>query len=366
VALSALQVNVLVLNLGFQLPPPLSSIFETFMAAKGVSSSFVSFSCAVLFHTNNPADTFYWVLVIALSLPLLLACVAVLFLVLMRCVLSVQRKTPRTSQLKQYFFTGSAVVFFTLHPSFCQVALEALSCTAVDPLETDFRLSSDYAVHCNTPEYRTLVWTLAIPILILYVIGAPLAAIYYLKANHEKKHFLQFLTSPFPRCYYWWAMVMFRKLIFSAIITLLYGYVVFQLAFINILLLACLMAHLWVDPFENVIVSRAESASLILSACIFASTTVFYTEQSHEMIVFFAYFLMLLMLLYLIAVFYFAYRTFASKTVEKVENVSSSGPIKPACVRTSSAIELKEVNKVLKKDSVQKIRILSSDSDSTM
>lgn len=124
-------------------------------------------------------------------------------------------------KLRGWFITGSAVTFFTLHGSLSNVTFQAFSCMQVDAKGQVYVLSSDASFPCYDSSYYTLIFSQAVPMLLVYVLALPLMAAVYIsrKVRRRQSHNLGFLSSGFndenPDCY-WFYVVGLREVKYHA------------------------------------------------------------------------------------------------------------------------------------------------------
>ena len=171
------------------------------------------------------------------------------------------------ANLAQYFWTGTAVVFFGIHPTLVAKALQLFACGAVDAAATDYRLLADLSVPCGDELHNTMIAAVGLPLVGLYVILAPILALLYMRKHHEADDYLSFLSAGFrPERYYWFLVIMFRKVVLVAITAFFVNSAVMQLVAINILLLGCCFLQVLGRPYELHQLNYAEVASLLVSA----------------------------------------------------------------------------------------------------
>lgn len=161
-----------------------------------------------------PAKLLLWML-----LPPLLLALEAAFLASLYCVLITRKNQKRRNsslagntdevtsdenralrqKLQGWFITGFAVSFFTLQGSLSTVTFQAFSCMQVDAEGKIFALSSDASFPCYDSSYYYLLYTQAVPMLVLYVISLPLIAAVYIsrKIQRNQPHNLSFLSNGF-------------------------------------------------------------------------------------------------------------------------------------------------------------------------
>jgi hypothetical protein len=113
------------------------------------------------------------------------------------------------------YVIGCSCVFFNMYSTIATMAFRAFPCGEVGP--GNFLLLSDRSVECYTAEYSS-TRVVACLLIAVYVVGAPLAALAYLRRNHQPGNHLSFLLEGLkPSKYYWFIVTTARKVPFLPI-----------------------------------------------------------------------------------------------------------------------------------------------------
>ena len=111
----------------------------------------------------------FWALV---PLLLIVACIVIWYLLACKCI-----KKEQNYNVKSRIQTSIVALLYLIHPSLCSQAFKLLSCRSVcDSSEQFLHIALDE--QCWVGRHQIYVLSLALPMLIIYVLGMPICAIY--------------------------------------------------------------------------------------------------------------------------------------------------------------------------------------------
>ena len=182
--------------------------------------------------------------------------------------------------MRYRWFVSVLVVFFLTHTALTYSVFLILACAPLQDTEEESRdwdrwfLVSDPTVECWTSSHERWVLGLAIPGILLYVLGVPFGAWWLMWRNrnamqqpgHTQRTFL-FMTSSYqPKFYYWECVIMLRKAAVAVMSLLLeaWGRDVQAIVAALVLFVATSVQLSW-RPFASSHLNQAEQASLFIS-----------------------------------------------------------------------------------------------------
>jgi len=194
---------------------------------------------------------------------------------------------PPLSSLNSFrhvFFTAICVALFNIYPMLASYTFQAFSCTPVDFDRQDWRLSIDHSIQCyESSTHNKMMFASAVPMLVVYLIGLPLTAAFFLRKNHSPWNQFHYLTKGVRKNRYWWFLVVtLRKLAVIAIANFTQENNLVQLFLTVVVLLFSMAVHMIGSPYEHPIVNYCELASLLTSATLFSSCFVFLNSASDQ------------------------------------------------------------------------------------
>jgi len=157
------------------------------------------------------------------------------------------------------------VFFFLLHPTLTQQIFEIFQCTQYGD---NSYLATDLSISCDGATYQK--WrAAAILMILLYVVGIPLFGFSFVFNYREHlddpsvKRRFRFLYEGYSRhAYYWEFIIIARKVILVAIVVFLKNQTFRSVLAGLWLLIAALLAHVWVAPFSSPSLEGLETSAL--------------------------------------------------------------------------------------------------------
>jgi hypothetical protein len=204
------------------------------------------------------------------------------------------------SEFVGYVITAITVVMFMIHPNITKQFFMVLSCKSIggaaDP-GASFLLG-DLTEPCYSSQHVLFILVLGIPMFVFWVLGIPVfawAILYWNRALIQapaaglsdvtlanKKALesqMAFLYRGYkPTRFYWFLMEMSRKVALVAISVFFPGALHTQLMLAALLIFACILAQLALQPFENRIPGTVEFISLGTSFMIFFLANFLFVE----------------------------------------------------------------------------------------
>lgn len=178
------------------------------------------------------------------------------------------------------YITAIMMSFFLIYPSIVEQTFGMMKCKPLGVCDNDSFLIADMSVRCWTKNHWSWVILLAIPMLLVYVIGGPLFVFYCLYLNREElnKPFDQvnksvlkryhFLFKGYePRFYYWELVVLGRKVAMVTISVFLSEDFKTQSLTATLLCVVVVVLHGFACPFESDTIDGLELLSLFGSFC---------------------------------------------------------------------------------------------------
>jgi len=228
---------------------------------------------------------------------------------------------------KGYLFTTLNVILFFLHPNLSRQFFLMLSCKDIGDASKTRYVLGDMSVECFGSEHMTYLLLVALPMGVLWVLGIPLIAFLYLRANkdlikmptlmaskEELAAKLKFdATAGFlyrgyrANRYYWFLLEMARKVLLVGFAIFFPGALHTQLLMACILLFASIVLQMALRPFEHPVPDFVEFLSLFLSFMIFFFANFLFldiSERSKEAV---TWIILLLALSFIVCVVYAIY-----------------------------------------------------------
>eukprot|EP00948_MAST-09A_sp_MAST-9A-sp1_P000705 g705.t1 len=169
----------------------------------------------------------------------------------------------------RYLTLSAIVIMIQLHPGLVRQVLAFFQCIPVQQLGKSF-LAADIDITCGSPEHDSMLTSLAIPALLLYIIGIPLTAVILLFKNRhnldeeETRETLGFLYANYHIPY--WEVVIIGRLVVLATISVVYESRPSMQATLGLqTLFLSLIAHVLSEPFTSKSLNLVETYSLAAS-----------------------------------------------------------------------------------------------------
>lgn len=316
VALSAVQFNKIALSFDYEWPSAVKTILETSDRTVNVGASVLSLDCYL--GRVSTISPFYFRCVGFFLLPpisiLLSACIMYLAFTRRRCMKEVRTEQNREVKLKKLhrlrreyvdtWLTSIIILLFYFHLDITATTFSLFRCQQVG-LNGQEYLLQDMTQQCWGRLHYRMVFGVAIPMLILYVIGIPAGGSYLLfrdkkaiqnvidemtryedsvkkqvtydvdmaKLKHDELRALSVYSFIFrgysTRFFFWEIVVVSRKICLGFIAVFLSGRIHVQSLLAVLLVVVCGSMQLRWLPFLHDRMNFAESTSLLLSFLIF-------------------------------------------------------------------------------------------------
>ncbi len=176
--------------------------------------------------------------------------------------------------LKNTAQASMVVGLFLVHPNIMEQTFTIMSCTVIGILPDDQYLTSSLDLQCWTGIHQRIFMVLAVPMLIVWVLGLPGAALWFMRKNYERLHTkkfkdeinMTFLYNGYRLQTYWWeAAVLTRKFVLIIIVIFFATDVAMQALLAIILVVLAGIANLIFRPFELPLMNLMELLSLLSS-----------------------------------------------------------------------------------------------------
>ena len=254
IGMSFIQLIALLVSFPIAWPPIFTTIFQVGGAITVLGQNLINFKC--LFPEYSESAVFYAIRVLwATAPPVLVVSCALSWVVIDRCQCSYRchlmyycccRKKHslvafrtmhsrsetilryRVSDLDEKIKMSCVALLYVLWPSLCTVTFSMFACRSVCDDEVDF-LRADLDEPCWLGRHQMYAYGLGLPMLLLYVVGMPLAAFLRLYCLKKKFTSLKTITPKLSRIYgllfsafkdstWWWeGTVAGRKIVISLI-----------------------------------------------------------------------------------------------------------------------------------------------------
>jgi hypothetical protein len=138
-------------------------------------------------------------------------------------------KRDKTYDMRRFVGVSFICIIFLFHPTMTFSSLSVFQCVQIDENEYKMLLHMDY--DCYSTEH--IIWSvfIALPMLIVWVIGTPLVAFFVLfkyRHNledwHVKKYFLILYQGLKPKTFYWEFINTMRKMLILSLNVFLNAY----------------------------------------------------------------------------------------------------------------------------------------------
>eukprot|EP00948_MAST-09A_sp_MAST-9A-sp1_P000319 g319.t1 len=174
----------------------------------------------------------------------------------------------------RYLVLSSIVILMTLHPTLVKQVLDFFQCT--QPVSGTSYLISDVDVKCGSTQHTFLLLSMAIPALVIYIIGIPAVAGFQLfKRRHNLtdqgvRETIGFLFSNYtPSCYFWELIVVVRLVLMAAISVIYESNAMVQAILGGQVMFVSTFVHMIFKPFQSKALDLVETYSLATSvACL--------------------------------------------------------------------------------------------------
>jgi len=169
-----------------------------------------------------------------------------------------------------------------VHPNITETVSLFLKCKQIGKSPTDLYLVADISQRCWSPTHKKWFGSLAVLMLIFYVIGIPAIISWLLKRNREKllsdprvRMKYSFLYKGFKPQYYYWEMVVLLRKSIIVFIGVFSSNVQVQAALVLATVAVAYSVHQVFKPFTSDKINDLESLSLIVTFFTFLLGTLF-------------------------------------------------------------------------------------------
>jgi hypothetical protein len=214
-----LQLISVSLSFGVSIPSGFTSIFTEVGNLSSPSQPFLSFDCFAQDYEISafaPSNQLFKSFLYSL-LPLILILIAWSFILGLKLVLNLI-KSNRKLETKRCIIISIICIIFLLHPTLTFESLRLFECKQID--ENSYRMKRHLEYGCFSSEHLLWLASVGIPIMIVWVIGMPLFALWVLIKNRNvledmkiKQYMLLLYQGLKPKVFYWEFINSFRKLL---------------------------------------------------------------------------------------------------------------------------------------------------------
>ena len=169
-----------------------------------------------------------------------------------------------------------SLAFYVLVFAHMPISVKVFSVFQCREVDGKFYLIGDMRKQCLDGEWNSVYLPICIVLIVIVVIGFPLGILILLvckRRSLDDETSIQtfgFLYAPYKRNLYWYEVVIiFRKLLLSGILSMLYTMPTIQISLAAIFSLGFHLVHAWLQPF------RAAEANNIEYACLLATELTF-------------------------------------------------------------------------------------------
>jgi hypothetical protein len=149
-----------------------SDAIDDYFGLQGdVSSLGVSYFNLACFSSSSSSALFSETLLFLLS-PVILIALTV-------CIAKLHKKDLQVA------LSVGVVVLYLLHPALTTRTAVVLACIKMGSAQDDWFLLEDLSIRCWSSEHNALLWGLAFPMFVIYVVGVPLVAAWLLWTNRQ-------------------------------------------------------------------------------------------------------------------------------------------------------------------------------------
>jgi hypothetical protein len=262
IVLTFFQQSYMISNMDVPWPQPMVVLFNIQGSVSTLGDFFLDPRCEVS-NTSAAENEYYMQIVYTCLLPVVIACVKVLFR-----VAAFQKKVhyrdrgPELRTPSLHDGSVATVVFLTylMYPTLCRQAFKLLMCTKVEEHGAQY-LTVDLQEQCWQDRHLLFIFLLTIPQIILYVIGIPLIGLRAAKRGRTpqkkmRKRIAYFRYGMLHSAYndkrwYWAAVIKARKalIVFT---TSIVNDVEFEIHWLVIILSVSIMMNLHAQPYKGV------------------------------------------------------------------------------------------------------------------
>jgi hypothetical protein len=245
----------------------------------GASDTFLSFDCFITdYEIKGPfPENSYFKLFLTAILPLILTMIVGIIWTIVHFV---SRKWA--PDLKRCLIISFISIMFLLHPKLTEQSISVFRWVTIDDEKSRMRIDTKVDWYSN--EHLSWCVFLGLPILVVYVIGAPLLALILIAKNIRKspqnkirQYFLIFYQGLKHDKFYWEFVNTLRK-VFLVFFLLLSGYS--QVLLSTALLVASARLQIKLKPYKNMENSKIELMAITAGIVVLLSSLVFQQEES--------------------------------------------------------------------------------------
>ena len=292
-----LQVITAVLSYNISFPNVIEDIFYPAERVGSSSEPFVSFDW---FITDSELTLFtpspnYFKAFLSGILPLL----SLLLTTFVWALMYVWFKKYISDLIRNIVVTN-VVILFILHPTITRTFLTVFQCIEID--EGDSRVRIDLSMKWYSNEHLAWCALVAIPSIVIWSIGIPLAAFFVLFKNRHKlesyeirRYYLMIYQGLEPKRFYWEFINTFRKVtILSINIFLSTVSVYYRLLFIIVVLLVIYRVQVYLKPYKVLMNNSLERLELVAGTLTLFGGILFIDDENVPLINIIVFFLILI------------------------------------------------------------------------
>jgi hypothetical protein len=246
-------------------PEAAKQLFNTQDAVGGASQQFLSYDC-LYYDVGFEDPVIFQDLAIVTILPL----AALLLTTFVWAIVGL--KTGDRTYLTRQNVLSVVVIFFVVYPKLVNSTFSIFNCLEVQPGESWLR--RDMAIHCWDHRHTVYALGLALPSIIIWVLGTPLLVLFLLynisislHSPNIKMRFGFMYMGYVPQHYYWEFVTLGRKIAVLSVLSFTSSSSV-QVQALTVLLvpLLALLLQLRFQPFLSAELNQLEFTSILTSA----------------------------------------------------------------------------------------------------
>ncbi|CAI2379704.1 unnamed protein product [Moneuplotes crassus] len=274
-----LQLITTSMSMSITYPDSLISFTVPIRVFGGSSEAFLSFDCfATDYEIKGPFESNAVLkLFLLFLLPIALFCIVALIWI---CLYYIRKRL--VPNLTRNLIISFISIVFLLHPRLTQQSINIFRCLKTD--SDKYMSRFDPNIECYSSKHLKYCFFLALPILIVWVVGMPLAALVLLiksrsksKDNKVKQYFIIIYQGLKPECFYWEFINTLRKILVLCCLLMPHKFKILLAVFI---LVATGRLQQSLKPYKNTQNNNLEYMAIIAGVFTILSSFVFLESDS--------------------------------------------------------------------------------------
>ena len=270
------------LSFNVQYPRSFTDMFYPVERVGSSSDTFLSFDCFVTDYEITgpfPSNTFFKLFLMAL-LPIILFIIISIIWIILRLI-----NGKWIPDLKRNIVISFISIIFLLHPNLTKNSLSIFQCVEIDEGINKVRIYTE--MDCFNSEHISWCFILGFPILVIWVIFAPVFALVILAKNIKKdddnkiKQYMMILYQGLKPDRYYWEFVNTLLTSFSLLITYRS---VYRIMIAVIILITTFRVQTYLNPYKNNKYNQAETLAMLSGSLTLLSGVVFTSKDDQNTI----------------------------------------------------------------------------------